>query len=43
MSHNKRYYGHPSASERQQLETLVKHGHTSAREINRARILLLGE
>jgi hypothetical protein len=43
MFHNKRYYVHLSATERQQLEALVKQGHKSAREINRARILLLAD
>ena len=40
---NKRYPVHLSASERQQLEVFVKHGHQSARQINRARILLLAD
>ena len=39
----KRYYVHLRAPERQQLETFVKHGHKSARQINRARILLLAD
>jgi len=34
---------HLRASERQQLEALVKQGHTSARQINRARILLVAD
>jgi transposase len=40
---NKFYHVHLSASERQQLDAFVKHGHKSARQINRARILLLAD
>ena len=39
----KRYKVHLRAPERQQLETFVKHGHKSARQINRARILLFAD
>jgi transposase len=40
---NKCYHVHLSESERQQLDAFVKHGHKSARQINRARILLLAD
>jgi transposase len=40
---NKCYHVHLSAVERQQLDAFVKHGHKSARQINRARILLLAD
>lgn len=40
---HKRYHVQLSTSERQQLEAFVKHGHKSARQINRARILLLAD
>jgi putative transposase len=40
---NKRYHVHFSEPERHQLEVFVKHGHKSARQINRARILLLAD
>jgi transposase len=40
---NKRYHVHLSEPERHQLEEFVKHGNKSARQINRARILLLAD
>lgn len=39
----KLYHVHLSESERQQLDAFVKHGHKSARQINRARILRLAD
>jgi transposase len=40
---NKLYHVHLRESDRQQLEVFVQHGHKSARQINRARILLLAD
>ena len=39
----KRYDVHLRAPERQPLATFVKHGHKSARQINRARLLLFAD